>query len=255
MSTNINSLLNSVPKLGAEKANGMVSYQDWKFALMMVLRCAGSWDIIATEKLSTREALKEWEKKAEDVHTAIGLTIDPSQYQYISDAEDGIDAWKRLQKVYEKNSRANRIALMRQFYNAQHDPSRPITDYINSITKVAARLKAIGVKIEDSTVIDVLIMNLDDQWSNMATSLSATMDDLNVVSDVTGSLIDEEGRRKAINDLAANSDQALAARGTGKYFPNKHCFTCGKKGHIARRCPDRKEENMTANVSVDDYAF
>lgn len=256
---NINSLLNSVPKLGAEKSDGQpTSYQDWKFALTMVLRRAGSWDVIAEvqpERPTTREAQKEWDRKLEDVLTAIGLTVDPSQYQYISDAVDGADAWKKLKKVYEKNSRANRIALMRQFYNAPHDPDQPITEYINSIIKVASRLKAIGLKIEDSTIIDVLIMNLHESWSNIATALSAATDELNVVTDVTGTLIDEEGRRKAINDPAATSDHAMISR-SGKFHPNVTCYTCGKKGHIARRCQEKKEKEKetVANVASD-YAF
>lgn len=253
--SNINSLLNSVPKLGAEKSDGTTpSYQDWKFAMMMVLRRAGSWEIMTKPKPTTRDAEKEWEKNAEDILTAIALTVDPTQYQYIADAENGVDAWKKLQKVYEKNSRSNRIALMRQFYNARHDTTRPIADYITAIIKVAARLRAIGVKLEDSTIMDVLIMNLSEEWSNIAASLSMTMDDLNVVSDVTGALIDEEGRRGAITD-PTGPDHAMVVR--GKYNPNITCYTCGKRGHIARRCKEKKPEaaTTTASIAIDEYSF
>jgi hypothetical protein len=63
----INSLLNSVPKLGAEKSDGTsTSYQDWKFAMSMVLRRANCWEIMTKEKPTTRDATKEWEKKAEE---------------------------------------------------------------------------------------------------------------------------------------------------------------------------------------------
>jgi hypothetical protein len=260
--SNINSLLNSVPKLGAEKSDGTsTSYHDWKFAMSMVLRRADCWEIMTKQKPTTRDGIKEWEKKAEETLTAIGLTIDPSQYQYISDAVDGVDAWMKLKKVYEKNSRSNRIALMRQFYNAKHDPRKPIHDYITQITKVAAQLKAIGAKLEDITVIDVLIMNLDGSWSNIAASLSASMDELNVVSDVTGALIDEEGRRNAVIDPeSGTAGQAMLARTSGKekkFHTKITCYRCEKQGHTARNCREDlpKEKNDSAEFAVDNWSF
>jgi len=263
--------LGNVPKLGAEKADGPIAYSDWKFAMMMALRGAEIWDIFETKKPSAAEAAKGWEAKASKALTIIGLAVDTTQYQYISDAKDGVEAWEKLRKVYEKNSRENRIALMRKFYNAEHNASLPIQDYINPIIKVATRLRAIGVKVEDSTIIDVLIMNLDEKWSNIAASLCATMDDSKEVADVTGALIDEEGRRNPIDQDSMSrdaSESVLYANGTGKFQPNITCYECGQKGHIARRClkkkkgnwkkkedEEKEETNSSANIARDDYAF
>jgi hypothetical protein len=158
---------------------------------------------------------------------------------------------------------------MRQFYNAKHNPTKPIHDYITQITKVATQLKAIGVKLEDITVIDVLIMNLDGSWSNIAASLSASMDELNVVSDVTGALIDEEGRRNAVIDPASVADQAMFARtnAKGKKFrPEITCFRCGKQGHTARNCQEDLTKGTnnkvatttaqeTAEFAIDEWSF
>ncbi|GLB42146.1 putative gag-polypeptide of LTR copia-type [Lyophyllum shimeji] len=266
----INQLLHSVPKLGASKSDGtLTSYQDWKFAISMVLRRAGCWEVMSKEKPSTREAQATWEAKAEEALTAIGLTLDPSQYQYIQDATDGVDAWKKLQKIYEKNSRANRISLMRQFYYAHHDPHMPIEDYINGIIKTANQLKSIGMKIEDFTIVDVLIMNLDETWSSIAGSLGATTQDDTAISAVTGALIDEQTRRNANNHLGdiRYPDTALV----GKHATDINCYLCGKKGHLARNCREarKNEKGKTdaqnngsasqapdrANVATDDYAF
>ncbi|KAJ7738630.1 hypothetical protein B0H16DRAFT_1379177, partial [Mycena metata] len=89
----------------------------------MVLRRSGCWDIVngTVSKPSTRDAAEKWEIKSEDGLTAIGLTVDADQYQYIQDATSGPAAWKALSAIYEKNSRGNRIALKRQFYGYEHD--------------------------------------------------------------------------------------------------------------------------------------
>ena len=107
MSLSINSLLNNVPKLNN------TNYQEWKFAISMVLRKARCWDIVSGKKdrPKTRSDDGKWEIAAEEGLTYIGLTIDQSQYTHIHDCEDGPTTWKALANIYEKNSCATCISL------------------------------------------------------------------------------------------------------------------------------------------------
>lgn len=261
-SINTNSLLVTVPKLNRK------NFHHWKFAISMVLRRADCWDIVRGEekKPSTRDGAEKWDAKANEGLTAIGLTVDSDQYQYIQDATNGPEAWKALSKIYEKNSRANRVALKRQFYGFSHDDTKPIQEYISGILELATRLKSIGVKLEDNDIMDVLLFNLDNSWSNIAASLCATVDDLGTVSDITGALLDEEGRRGGPDsDQTENSAFHVESRqkacsncqksghltkdcwakgGQGK----KKCFKCQKEGHLSFNCP---ESTDSANHAID----
>jgi hypothetical protein len=264
MSNNVNSLLASVPKLKAQKKDGSSgnTYQDWKFAISMVFRRAGCYHIIDTPRPSTRDAAEKWDAQAEEMLTAIGLTIDPSQYQYIDSCKTGVEAWEKLKKIYEKNSRANRIALKRQFYGYNHDPAKPIQEYISGITGLASRLKAIGVKLEDTDIMDVLLWNLDSSWTTIAASLSATTDDLDSIEHITGALMDEEGRRAGIDD-PSYADTSLVAK--SHKFPNssagsRKCFRCQKEGHIASHCTapapvSAEAANIAQDVLDEEYAY
>ncbi|KAJ7095029.1 hypothetical protein C8R44DRAFT_598191, partial [Mycena epipterygia] len=142
---------------------------------------------------------------------SIGLTIESSQYQYIRDSPDGIHAWQALKKIYEKNSRANRIALKRQFYGYSHD---------------------IEQSIQDADIMDVLLFNLDESWSNIAATLCATTDELNVIADITGPLLDEEGRRGG----PPSSDETIGSAMMARAHRNITCYNCQKKGHYSRDC-------------------
>jgi hypothetical protein len=247
---NVNALLSSVPKLDGQ------NYHDWKFAISMVLRRAGCWEVVSGNgdkgnKPKTRSddgKLEKWEAAAEEGLTFIGLTIAPSQYGHIRDAADGPTAWKALADIYEKNSRATRISLKRQFYGFQHDISKPIQDYISGISTLAARLKGIGIKLDDADITDVLIFNLHDSYSNIAASLTASKDEFKL-ADVTGALIDEEGRRSG-GDKKDDRDVALHVQERKQF----KCFNCGKPGHMAKNCraPKKTTEGKdTANATED----
>lgn len=235
-----------------ERLNGE-NYHNWKFAIKMVLRNRGCWEVVSgvTKKPdgTNKDEMKEWRKFANDGLTVIGLTVDPSQYTYIRDAEDGVTAWDILKDLYEKNTRSQRINLKRQFYNFEHDTSATIQAYISGITDLAAKLKAIGVTLTDEDITDVLIFNLDNDYANVAASLTTFKGNL-TITDVTSVLKEEEQRRGGAPKL----ETAMTTKyGDGRGpWPNVRkgpetarqegyagtfgCYRCGRTGHIWRFC-------------------
>jgi hypothetical protein len=235
-------LLHTVPKL-----DGAENYHDWKFAIGMVFRRAGCWDAVSQTTEETKKN-DDWKKAVDEALTYIGLTVSPGQYGHIRTAKDGAEAWKALTDIYEKNSRATRISLKRQFYGYQHDTNDSIQSYISGISSLAARIEALGITLSPTDITDVLIFNLDESYSNIAATLTATKDELSV-ADVTGALIDEEGRRSGSGDQREKDtkDVALYARAPKSI----RCFNCGKMGHMARNCrnPKKDDEKDSANTA------
>jgi hypothetical protein len=255
--SNVNSLLHSVPKL-----TGASDYPDWEFAIGMVFRRAGDYEVVMGLLKETAENSKEWRLKAEDALAIIGLTIAPSQYGHIRDATNGPEAWSALAAIYKKNSRATRISLKRQIYGYQHNPNAPMQEYISAVTSLAARLSALGKDntLTPTAVTDILIFNLHESYSNIAATLTATKDEL-TVADVTSALLDEEGRRAGFTEHNSATDSfhpsslievASAARVADKGVT---CFNCGRTGHISRNCrsPKKDRDTETAGFVDDDY--
>ena len=79
----------------------------------MALQQKGCWGVVSgvEERPTTREGEKTWDTKAEEGLTIIALTVNPSQYTYIRNSANGVEAWEALKEIYEKNSRSTRISL------------------------------------------------------------------------------------------------------------------------------------------------
>jgi len=214
----------------------------------MVLRRAGCFDEVSGVLLKPQggEELVKWLAAVNEGLTIIGLTVATSQYGHIRNAKDGAEAWRALADIYEKDSRATRISLKRQIYGYKHSPTAPIQDYISGITGLAARLQTIKINLTETDITDILIFNLDESYSSIAASLTATKGTLSV-ADVTSALIDEEGRRVGNGSIKDPKDEAFSAQ-TQKGF---RCFNCGKLGHKARNCRAPKKETNAAMNGYD----
>jgi hypothetical protein len=191
--SNINALPANVPKLSGNNCH------EWKFSLMMVLQCMGSWSIVSGgTKKPVDEYSKEyfeWAKHSEDSYTAIGLTISLIQQLYIQDYNSGPETWAALVRIYQANNHANRILLKQQLYMYHHDTKKPVMEYVHGIFTLTSQLQVIGVKLGEEDMPDVLIYSLVPKFSVVVTGLMQRAGSL-TIEDISVALKEEESHLK-----------------------------------------------------------
>ena len=121
--------------------------------------------------------------------TLIVLIVKLSQYTYIWDAKNGPEVWKVLKDLYKKNSQSTCINLKWQFYGFEHNTSTSISAYVNGITDLARKLNASRVSLSDQDITDILILNLDNEYPSIATSLISSKKELKT-TDVKSALLE-----------------------------------------------------------------
>lgn len=250
---------------GVVRLDGPSTWSNWDFALGIALRHLGAYETTVGLKTkpdpgagATKADIAAWEKEAKDGLTAIGLTVDVSQYVHIRDCEDGPKAYAALKAVYAKKSRAARTVLKKALYSYEHDITLPIQSYISGIVNLASQLKAIGVTMDDDDVIDVLIFQLDASWASVAEVLLAR--ETMTIADAKGILAASESFRGLAPTVGGGESALVGAQGGNKGTRRKEekkdhshivCWRCDKKGHTAFLCPTRpRTDDDEANVAA-----
>ena len=179
--------------------------------------------------------------------------IDPQYRSFFITPSTSNDLWKALKDKFEASNLATRIDARRQLFTTPHDPSKPVDFYILALKTARERLKAItGEDIKDRDFMDVLLMNLHPDFSQIRTSIlsQSTEPSLETVISIL---------TKSANDLNTTSiikqESVLAVRsgpfGAGgsvrdpvddkgfRWCDSKRegvCHRCGKPGHQAHMC-------------------
>lgn len=190
-------------------------------------------------------------------------------YQYlVEDSSSATAAWKLLKGHFEKSNMTNRFVARGELHAITHDPSKEVSVYIRAIGDAVAKLKAIGVTIDDTTHKDLILLNLHPSFRAVRTILlaRATEPSLEDIKNLLSASSADPGIKQEEDDisgvafLAHTSSPRRAAPAvtpsssplTGKIaangFPvdsqgsrwcdptNDNCHRCGRVGHIAHKC-------------------
>ena len=270
------------------------NWYKWKNQIMMIFRMDGSAALIAgTERRPNdqTEAAK-WDRRDS---TALGLIWASTHADFLFLVEEetsGSACFAKLKSKFESTSFARRVELRKHFYSVEHDPSKPIDIYIQQILDAKGQLVAIGHKIEDVEVKDVILMNLHSSYETVKLSLltQPTEPSLDVIRSILNSsspIIDAPFAVKS-----ESTDTALATKfkrsGSNKRVGHGHvsrssdhghgtsvggiednkgyrwgdvtsdnCHRCGREGHIAALCvadmpPDIKSRILSESPTKNE---
>ncbi|VFQ93059.1 unnamed protein product [Cuscuta campestris] len=80
-----------------------------------------------------------------------------------------------LSNMYEKPSDANKVFLIRELVNTRMKEGTSVTEHINKLNSILARLLSVGIKFDDEVQALLLLSSLPDSWSGTVTAVTGSV--------------------------------------------------------------------------------
>ena len=187
----------------------------------------------------------------------IFASMEPDQRFRLKGIKSAVVAWSTLKTAYNKSTMGRRIRARDAIDSVEHDISRNMDFYIQSVVSAFEVLKNLGETISDTAIGDHILRHLHPSYNSVRTTILAQevepkLDKIKAMllgsasSDFVKSepmesgLIARFGGRQAGKDKARREPEVDGFQ-EGKYRwcdkgNNDNCHRCGREGHIARLC-------------------
>ena len=155
---------------GITKFNGQ-NWTTFKKDVEVYFSMDGYWDVIVKPKPKEAAAAAIWDTMNRKAYSFLYFLIEPNHQSIIIELTSGTAAWSALKAEYEKDSCASRLSLRQQFYNVKHDPTQPVSVFINEVQSIARQLTAISRPPGNDEVEDIILLRLDTSFEAIRSSL------------------------------------------------------------------------------------
>nr|ABA95374.1 retrotransposon protein, putative, Ty1-copia subclass [Oryza sativa Japonica Group] len=190
----------------------------------------------------------------------------------------GKDMWDALEAKFGVSDAGSELYVMEQFYDYKMVDDRSVVEQAHEIQMLAKELENNNCELPDKFVAGGIIAKLPPSWSDFATSLKHKRQEFSV-PDLIGSLgVEKKARAKDVqgkkveggssanmvqkkNPHASHNNKkvkpdvkpktATNFKKKGKGKAKGDCFVCGKSGHWAKDCPERKDRK-SANMIISE---
>jgi hypothetical protein len=158
------------------------NYFTWKYQMEMQLTKKDLWSIVDGSEScpATGPAYQcAWDKCTKLAMAEIILHVSDSQLPHTQKATDAVKMWNTLKEVHESSGWANWMTLLRQFVSLKKEEDLPnyppagMQEHINSFNHLDQSLQGIGINLDDTLQMTILLASLPTSYENVITVIES----------------------------------------------------------------------------------
>lgn len=226
------------------KLKSTETFHMWRFQVSVLLKAIPALGICEGTKkkddCTTQNEKSAWEQNDAKAQKAIMYTIDKTLLPHIMTCQNSEEMWSTLTTLFENKGEERKASLMQEFFNFKPKKNQKISDILNDLSSLFARMKALDTGMKDELLTNKILTSLPDGYNNFVTAWKLT--GKTSLNDLMTNLISEENRE----EIKTEEHVAFTA-GPSK---DLKCFRCNLRGHIKRNCRvnlNSRRRNQNAN--------
>lgn len=150
-------------------------------------------------------------------------------------------------------------SLMSELTTKEFEWSQPIHEHVTSMQNLAAKLKAMGMDVSETFLVQFIINSLPTEFGQFQVNYNTLKEKWNI-QEIKAMLVQEEGRLKKMKEHMANltfhpgssssngkfDKDMKKVKGKGKFHGKGKikkeikCYFCKEIYHLKKECPKRK---------------
>lgn len=239
----ITSMITAIPKLDDS------NWFTWIKKMKMIFLAAGLEGIISGSPPTDTDQRTRWDTLNRQMLAYLYIAISDDFQYLVEDETTASDGWIKLQEYFQRSTFGARMMARREFYEITHDSSRPLSQYIHSVTAAKKKLESLGCTVSDTELKDVLLIHLHSSYDPVRITILAqktepSLDDIKIILTSSaasdGIITKTEPVDEVLVTCIDHSKKAIPVDDKGFRWCDTDrdgvCHRCGRSGHIAARC-------------------
>uniref|UniRef100_A0A5S6QJ23 Integrase catalytic domain-containing protein n=1 Tax=Trichuris muris TaxID=70415 RepID=A0A5S6QJ23_TRIMR len=249
---------------------GKDNYDSWKMQAKAYLIKSGSWKYVNGALPKPKEdddAVNAWIEGDAAAQSDLILIVCPTQLQSLSTCETSHDMWKKLESIHLSKGPVRKIQMLKTLLTSRIKDGDDIKDHLTNFFNCVDKLKEMGSVIDYELLSIMMLLMLSSNYDSFRQAMEAR-DDLPTPEALKIKILESAESRELTVERSVGSDallikrtpakeRNLACKGwysegkLGKSKKSGPCYVCGRGGHKAYCCPDRKTRFKSFESSAE----
>ncbi|VFQ90194.1 unnamed protein product [Cuscuta campestris] len=156
-----------------------------------------------------------------------------------------------LCNMYEKPSAANKVFLIRELVNTKMKEGTSVTEHINKLNSILARLLSVGIKFDDEVTAVTGSVGPDGFTFDQIRDLVLGEDVRRKSSGESSGELLHVGRGRR-NSRGSGSTNRRRSQSKTRDSSGVTCWKCNEVGHFRNQCPNDKKVNIAEGSASDE---